>query len=378
MAPILGDVQQLDGSEVSTLRWINERAILRTLIEAEGDQSVTDIARACRLSRPTVEGALAHLLQDEWVVESPPRTSGSGAGRPAKRYQFADHSRVLVGVDLGPHNVACTVATLRGETLAAQRLSDVDLDSGEDALDALMSCVGLTLDEAGVAQERVLALTVGLPAIVSPDGGILLTVVVPLWQEFDLTGRIREAFPGADVLFENDAKLATAAEHAWGSAAGATSAINVIVGRRVAAGVIAEGRLARGTHGGAGEIGAFSAARWDGVYDRLAGANGAVEGTLAAAAEGEPGALRQLDTFIADLAQGLGALCLVVDPELVVIGGGVAQLGDRLLRPLQDAVNRITLFPVELRASTLGRSAVSRGGVALSRDHVARSVLQIR
>jgi len=374
---ILDNVQYLDGSEVATLRWINERAVLRNLIESDQDRSVTDIARACGLSRPTVEGALAQLLEDDWVIESPPRTSGSGAGRPAKRYEFADHSRVVVGVDLGPHNVVCSVATMRGEALADARLSDLDLTDGQAALDALRECLRLALGDAGLTADRIIALTVGLPAIVSAVGEIVLTVVVPAWQEFGLPQRIRAAFPGADVLFENDAKLATAAEHAWGSATGAGSAVNVIVGRRVAAGVISESRLVRGVHGGAGEIGAFSAARWDGVYDRLGGEAGSIEQTFADAAAGEVDAQQRLDTFILDLSQGIAALCLVIDPEVVVVGGGVAQLGDRLIRPLRDAVNELTLFPVELRASSLGHSAVARGGVALSRDHVARSVLRI-
>lgn len=374
---ILDNVQYLDGSEVATLRWINERAVLRTLIDSDQDRSVTDIARACNLSRPTVEGALAQLIDDDWVIESPPRTSGNGAGRPAKRYEFADHSRVVVGVDLGPHNVVCSVATMRGEELATFRISDLDLTGGQDALDAMQDCLRIALGEAGTTAERIIALTVGLPAIVSSAGDIGLTVVVPAWQEFRLSQRIRDAFPTADVLFENDAKLATAAEHAWGSATGVTSAVNVIVGRRVAAGVISEGRLLRGTHGGAGEIGAFSATRWDGVYDRLAGDAGSIEETFANAAAGGADARQRLHHFILDLAQGVAALCLVIDPEVVVIGGGVAQLGDRLLRPLRDAVNELTLFPVELRASSLGHSAVARGGVALSRDHVARSVLRI-
>jgi len=370
-------VQELDGSEVSTLRWINERAVLRLLFESDSARSVTDIASSCALSRPTVEGALAQLLHDEWVIESAPERSGKGAGRPAKRYAFADRSKLIVGVDLGPHGVVCAVATLRGEPLATTRSPELDLQEGPSALDALISTVHRALAEAGGREQDVIALAVGLPAIVGLDGRIALTVVVPQWREFDLPERVRERFAGIHVMFENDAKLATVAEYSWGSAIGTRTAVNVIVGHRVAAGMIIDGRLARGTHGGAGEIGALPAARWGDVYRSLEGPDGSIQGTLEAVASGDPVALQKLQTFADDLSQGIAAICLVLDPEVVVIGGGVAQLGERLISTLQEAVCRITLFPVELRASTLGQSAVARGGVALCRDHVTETVLQI-
>lgn len=374
---ILRLVHELDGSEVSTLRWINERAVLRLLFDSDRARSVAEIAAARALSRPTVEGTLAQLLREGWVLESEPQTSGRGAGRPAKYYAFADRSKLIMGVDLGPHGVICTAATLRGEVLATARIADLDIPSGEQAFAALVDAVTAALTESGRAEKDVIALTVGLPAIVDARGDVSLTVVVPEWRSFRLTERIRERFASMHVIFENDANLATVGELAWGSAVGARSMVNVLVGHRVGAGVILDGRLTRGVHGAAGEIGALPAARWESAYRRLAGPAGRVQDTLGGIADDDPAALRRLEKFAEDLARGIAALCLVLDPEVVIIGGGSTRFGERLIEPLHAAVAALTLFPVELRTSTLGQSAVALGGVAMSRDHLTHTVLQI-
>ncbi|MGO4680740.1 ROK family protein [Microbacterium sp. 2MCAF23] len=374
---ILRFVQELDGSEVSTLRRINERAVLRFLFDKPGEHSVAEIAAACALSRPTVEGALAQLVQDGWILETAAQPLGQRAGRPAKRYSLADRANVLVGLDLGPHGFVCVVTTLRGEPLASVRSSEIDLTDGETAFDAVQQAMASALADADAQEQDVVALTVGLPAIVGADGGIALTVVVPQWQTFDLPARIRGRYGSMRVIFENDAKLATVGEHAWGSAAGTQSAVNVLVGHRVAAGMIIDGRLARGVHGGAGEIGALPSTRWASAHRRLADATGSMDQTLDAIAHDDPQALRQLQKFADDLARGIAALCLALDPEVVVIGGGVAQLGERLLAPLRAAVAALTLFPIELRISQLGQSAVALGGIALCREYVTATVMQI-
>ncbi|MEZ2372649.1 ROK family protein [Arthrobacter sp. RCC_34] len=372
-------VQTLDGSEVSTLRWINERAVLRHLYEDDRAHSVAEIASACALSRPTVEGALVQLLQDGWVLETAPQASGKGAGRPAKRYTFADTVKVLLGVDLGPHGATCVAATLRGERLATVRTGECDLSDGMEALNAVVRVIQQVLSEVGRNEHDVLALTVGLPAIVEVDGRIALTVVVPRWQSFDLPRRIKERYSYAQVMFENDAKLATVAEHTWGAATGTRNMVNVLVGHRVAAGMIVDGRLARGIHGAAGEIGAFPAARWASAHRRWrsTGTSTPPHETLSDRGTEDKSGPNELQVFADDLAQGIAALCLVLDPEVVVIGGGIAQLGDRLIRPLSDSVAAITLFPVEMRVSDLGQSAVALGGIAHSRNHVAATVLEI-
>lgn len=370
-------MHELDGSEVSTLRWINERAVLRLLFDADRARSVAEIAAECALSRPTVEGALAQLVGDGWVLESEPQTSGRGAGRPAKYYAFADRAKLIMGVDLGPHGVVCTVATLRGEAVATIRVPDLDIPTGQQAFEALADAVSAALAQSGGAEEDVIALTVGLPAIVDEKGDIALTVVVPEWRSSGLPQRIRTRFSSMHVIFENDANLATVGEHAWGSAVGARSMVNVLVGHRVGAGMILDGRLIRGVHGAAGEIGALPAARWESAYRRLTDPTGTVQETLDGIADEDPEALRRLQKFAEDLARGIAALCLVLDPEVVIIGGGSTRFGERLIEPLQAAVATLTLFPVELRVSALGPSAVALGGVAMSRDHLTHTVLQI-
>jgi predicted NBD/HSP70 family sugar kinase len=84
----------------------------------------------------------------------------------------------------------------------------------------------------------------------------------------------------------------------------------------------------------------------------------------------EPAAVKALDDFAADLVQGIAAVVLSVDPEAVVIGGGLSRAGELLLTPLRARLAELCLFPVTVVASQLGDEAAAHGAVRLALDRV--------
>lgn len=366
-------VTQMSGSDVATLRWINSRAVLSELHFNDGDpRSVTELAARVALSRPTVEAALNDLTAEGWVEEISAAAEPHKAGRPARRYRFAALAGVVVGIDVGPHNAAVIVADLRGHHLHAERRSALDLESGDAAWNAIHDLVKHSLDAAGVNGAQIRAITVGVPAIVDADGDIALTTVVPDWLESHLPQRLRNAFPASNVSFDNDAKLATRAEAAWGHAVGAADAIFLLAGHRIAAGLIVDGRVIRGYHGGAGEIGANARIGWNDAVERFHRRAGdrSVDSLLSGAASGEAHAVAAVNAFAEEIAGGLATLILAIDPQIVVVGGGFARAGLPFVRALEAAVSPYCLYVPQFSLSPLGSDAVARGAVARSLDYV--------
>lgn len=381
-------MNELRGNDVATLRWINSRAVLSKLMNSpEGSLSVTELAARVELSRPTVEAALVDLVAEDWVVEAIGQSQPHRAGRPARRYSFNSGAGLVMGIDIGPHSIVGLLADLSGTTLHEVRRHDLDLSSGEAAMTAILEAVADAAAGAAASVASIRVITVGVPAIVSVEGEIALTTVVPDWLESGIPERIRQAFPQAITFFDNDAKLATLAEAEWGEVRDAQTALFVLAGRRIAAGLIVNGQLMRGTRGAAGEIGALHRMGWASSFDRFTermgtatggvGGTASLEAVMSAAVDGDEGVRAAVAGFAEDVAEGIAALILTIDPEIVVIGGGFARSGDAFLVPLRAAVSPLCIYAPPLVASSLGSQAVALGAVARSLDHMRAELLAL-
>lgn len=367
----------LHGSDLADLRQLNSRAVLACLYGAPDPLTVRELADATRLSRPTVEATLTALLASGHAQEST-RDRPAGRGRPARAYRFAADAGVTVGLDIGPHGITGLLGDLRGAALHEERRTGIDLSSGAAAFDALTGMVDSLLANTPHTRADIVALAVGVPGVVDSHGEIALTRVVPDWVDSDIPARIRAAYPKVTIDFDNDAKLAALAELEWGAARGADNAIFVLVGRRIAAATVVDGRLARGSHGAAGEIGALPSLGWAAAYERMMHTSGDRPTALAmftAAAAGDASARLAVEQFAGDIAAGLAALTLAIDPDRIIIGGGIAQAGGLFLDHLAGALEPLCLFRPQLVTSELGQSGVARGALARAVRRVREDLL---
>jgi predicted NBD/HSP70 family sugar kinase len=358
----------LSGGDPSLLRRLNVAAVLRTLYEAD-ELTFAELVKASELSRPTVEEVVAELVEQGLAEEVRPAPSAPrSVGRPAKRYRFRADAGHLAGLDIGPHKVLCLVTDLRGEIVGHARADVRPEMSAADRLAAARAVVR----QATRRRPNLRALGVGTTGVVSA-GKVVVSERLADWQGVDLVTALGAGRP-YPVLAGNDAKLATLAEHWRGAAQHASDVIYVLLGRSISVGLLLGGKLHTGYNGGAGEIGVLRDLGWYTALDRFrAYAKDATDPSkrvFDAARRGDRRATAIVSSFVDDLATGVAATVLTVDPQLVVVGGGLSQAGDLLAEPLRAELARLCLFPVQVETSVLGDESVALGAVRLALDHV--------
>ncbi|ARQ71902.1 ROK family protein [Streptomyces marincola] len=367
------------GGGPSLLRRINSAAVLRALRAAGPPCSLTDLARATGLSRPTLEGVLEGLADSGLVAETGAAEAAGERrpGRPARRFRFRAEAGRLLGIEIGSRRVSAVLADLGGRRLGTAALDVATRATAEERLAGARAVAGELLARHGGAAGELRAIGVGSPGIVAADGSVELCAALPGWTGLPLGERLGAAF-GCPVLVENDANAAVLAERWVGAAAGADDVVMVLAGLSPGAGSLIGGRLHRGHRGAAGEIGALHLLGRQARPERLLSVSGdpldpldeqAVTRVLAAARGGDRRAAAAVDRFVERLVHDVAALVLALDPELVVVGGWAAGL-DGLVGPLRQELRRYCLRTPRVVASALGGGAVATGALRLALDRI--------
>ncbi|MCG5216415.1 ROK family transcriptional regulator [Streptosporangium sp. KLBMP 9127] len=367
----------LRGGDLSRLRQLNSLTAIRAL-RAAGPLTLSALADRAGLSRPSMKEVVDELTSLGWVEEVPP--SPGTMGRPARRYRFRADSGHLVGVDIGGHNVRAALSDLDGHVLTETR-QPVEPDAPlDERLAAIERAVSGCLAASRKNPADLWALAAGSTGVITPDGRIALSKAVPAWTGLDLAGRLREMFP-CEILVENDSRLAALAEFRRGVARDARDVVFLHVGRRMGAGLIIDGKVHRGFGVAAGEVALLPELRWFDAPEHLNTCAAVPPGTppedaaghtLAAARSGDPVALEAVGRYVDDLAVGTAAMVLLLDPQMVVLGGGFSRSADVLLPPLRDRLERRCVRLPEIRASTLGDECVVVGAIDHAVEHVGR------
>ncbi|MGH9000386.1 MAG: ROK family protein [Acidimicrobiia bacterium] len=313
-----------------------------------------------------------------------------------------------VGFDLGGTKLLGVVTDETGTVFGERRRPT--LPRPEAALDEIVAMLGDLAEDAGEApaQEPIAAVGVGIAGLVGLDGIVRHAPNLPGWDGLDAGSYLRDRID-VPVHVDNDATAAAFGELIHGVARDRRDVLVVTLGTGIGGGIVAGGVLQRGGSGLAGEIGHITidrsgprcacgaAGHWEALASgqalgrlgrgwaergdapevlRLAGGSAEdVTGTHVgdAAQAGDSDALAIVGDFAGQVAVGLASLVNVLDPEMVVIGGGLSELGPVLLDPLAAACERRQLsggrrpFPALVTAA-LGERAGAVGAAALARQ----------
>lgn len=359
------------------LRRINTAAVLSAVRGAAEPVRLTELVELTGLTRPTVTQAVDELLESGWLRQHAASSSGVG-GRPAMRVSLNGRAAPVLGLDVGPHTVTAGVADLSGTHLAVVR-RPVRGRGAARVLTAIESVVTDVLSSASVSEVAMVA--VGTPGIVAADGRVLFAPSIPDWTSIDLVEHLRAHFT-CPVQVENDANLAALAHDLPGTL------LAVQWGERLGAGVVIDGRL----HRGAGEAGEIGFIRPPGVPVTGADDRGPLERTIGAeaiaalarqiagvrdaaavftaAAKGDKPALEVVDQVTRTFAEAIAPAVLVLSPDTVIIGGGVARAGEVLLAAVRRHLAELTLTPPRVELSALAEDTVLTGALRLALDHV--------
>ncbi len=252
----------------------------------------------------------------------------------------------LLGVDLGGTKIAAVLLSPQGETLAETRLSTPRGDYAA-TVDAIARAAD-ALDRSG------LPLGLGIPGAVSPATGRIHNANSTWLNGRPLAADLERAL-GRKVRIANDANCFAVSEAVDGAAAGAACVFGVILGTGCGGGVALQGRAVFGRHGIAGEWGhtplpwptaeelAAAPVCWCGRtgcmetwvsgpalaadHARVTGRTETVEAIAAAARAGDGAARATLERHAARLARGLAVVADILDPDVIVLGGGLSSLG---------------------------------------------------
>ncbi|MBA2389172.1 MAG: ROK family glucokinase [Geodermatophilaceae bacterium] len=315
---------------------------------------------------------------------------------------------LAIGVDIGGSKAAAGVVDTHGHVIECVRRPTPRMDAAltEDVI------ADLVRDLSG--RYDVDAVGVGAAGWVAADRATVLFSPHLAWRDEPLRDALRSRL-GIPIWIENDANAAAWAEYRFGAARGERVVLCVTLGTGIGGGLVLDGSLFRGAFGVAGEWGHMRvvpggrrcACGNRGCWEQyasgralahdarelaesspfaarrlleLAGHAGALEGThvTAAAQEGDPAALELVSEAGGWLGQGIADLAAILDPAVVVVGGGVSELGDLLLGPARERYAAVLSgrgFRPQLviKAAQLGAAAGLVGAADLARRSAAES-----
>lgn len=372
---------------------------------ASEEFTATDVMESTGHTRSTTIDAMASLAELGLLRELPnAREAGAyRKGRPARRFELRDDAGVLVGVDAGNAHVIVAVTDLRSRTMAVHR---VTLEPGRDDATTraalIIAAVDQALDSAKRGRDEVLAICIGIPAPVNAEGRSPRDPI-GFWER--MNPDLIDAFGWAPLVrIDNDASLAAIAEGASGSAVGSRNYIALLAGSRLGAGVVVDGRVLRGTHGGVGEMQAFDhvdkvhsadglgtrALEWalEAIKNGTVSPNSSLAATpldaldarvvLELAARGDGDAREIVDRVGQVLARIVSVLGSIFDPEIVIVSGAIsAGLNEVAAAARRYLPNDLDLPAPQLVISQLGADVVVTGAVASASASAQENALNV-
>lgn len=384
----------------SLLRAINERVLLEYL-RAHQPTSRAQLARATRLSKPTVSLALASL-EGAGLVRAVGESIASRGGRIAVLYEPNPDAGYVVGADVGRGWIRAAVANLAGTILARHDLPN-DAQSASAFVALLSRLARDVVAEAGVSWAQVVHAVIGTPGVFDEQSQrVLFASNLPEWGRHGLVTELQGAF-GLSLSVENDANLAALGERAFGWGARANTFVYLTIGTGVGMGIIIDGKLYRGARSAAGEIGFLPfgldeegeeagniSESYLGMFEEATSAAAIVHqaqklGLPASlspkqifdmAEQGDRKALAVVEQEGHRLALAIAAITAVLDPELIVLGGGIGQRGTLLLPPLERRLGQLTPLRPRIVVSNLGDDSILLGSIATALEVAHTLVFQ--
>jgi len=377
---------------------LNKRVILDMIRFTPGGISRAELARRMELSRAAVSTIIGDF-QNLGVVQTSEDSSLAG-GRKPFMLEINPGQGYVVGIDMGATHLGMVVTDFSAHVLEEGEFPFSINDGPNTCLPKVDSILQELLKRSGISMRQVRAIGIGVPGpVVVEAGAVAAPPIMPGWDGYPIRSTLEDLW-GLPVSLGNDAEFGALGEWASGAGRGTRNLVYIKVGSGVGAGLLLDGNIYRGTTGCAGEIGHIAIMESGPIC--TCGNRGcleAVAGGWAIARQAreavKSGKRTQLSTFDIDtitarevavaarlgdlvaqqivteagshLGVAVASLVNLVNPSMVVVGGGVAQIGDLLLEPVRKAVRERSLRSaaqaVRINAAVLGRRSTSVGAV---------------
>lgn len=376
---------------------LNKHAVVDLIRFTAGGISRIELSRQMNLTRAAIT-AIVSDLQSAGLVREIEAHYPSGR-RPIVLEINPDRGHV-VGIDMGATHVTILVTDYSARVV---REMDEPLDINEGptiCLPRVEALVHQILAEAGLSLKDISAVGAGVPGPVVAGVGVMGPPIMPGWDGYPIRDDLEKRL-GVPVSLSNDAELGAIGEWAYGAGRGEHDLAYIKVGTGIGAGLLLDGQIYRGATGSSGEIGHITIEENGpictcgnrGCLEALAGgraiANRAIQevnngrrtvlteispvsqirsrDVIAAARRGDLLSQQIVSEAGVHLGTALASLVNLFNPSMVVVGGGVAQIGDLLLEPIRETVHQRSLLPasrsVRITSALLGRRSSAMGAV---------------
>lgn len=364
------------------VRVMNERAVYEYVREL-GTASAAELVASTTLSKPTVSLALASLERQGLLRQVGLRTGQ--VGRAPRVYEVRPDAGYVVCVDVGRSWVRLALADLSGVVVNRQKVRS-RVRTARVLTEQILKLVDELVTGAGLTQEQITYTVVAGPGVY--DAGIDTVRLAPNLPGFSKPGFVSglRARLGENLSVENDVNMAALGEMAYGIGQDSDTFVFVSVGTGIGMGIVLDGRLYRGANMAAGEISFVpvagddvgAAARRHGLLESAASAEAIVRAAQEAgladvktaaevfdhARSGDPAALHAVAAEAEYVARAVGTVVAVIDPDLVIIGGGMGNNGDLIIDPVRKRLlDFVPLDAPRVEISALGVDAVTMGGL---------------
>ena len=387
----------------------NRRMILDLIRFTPEGISRAELARQMELTRSAVSGLIAELDAENLVDEL--KIGATTGGRRPILLSINPKFGYVVGIDMGASHLGVTVTDFSAHVLEEIELPFSVENSPDNCIRQIDHHLNELLMKMNLQVNQLSAVGLSVPGPVTYDLGLVSSPpIMPGWDEFPIRAHLEELWQ-VPVSVGNDAEMGALGEWIYGAGRGENYLVYVKVGTGVGAGFILDGQIYRGKKGFAGEIGHVTiqengstcSCGNHGCLEAMAGGRAIArkageairKGQRTLLSEIDPGNIRAID--VAQAAQrgdlvaqqiiteagsylgiALASLVNLFNPGLIIIGGGVSQIGDLLLEPIRKTVRERSLFSsgeeVRITSAVLGKRASSMGAVVqainLSLDHL--------
>ena len=306
------------------------------------------------------------------------------------------------GIDLGGTTVKIAYFDETGKMLDKWEIPTVTENNGAQILPDIAASIKQYMEKNAIAADSILGLGIGVPGPVNGKGVVNKCVNLG-WGVFNIAQEL-SSLTGFPVKAGNDANVAALGEFWKGGGQGCENMVFVTLGTGVGGGIVIDGHLLHGSHGSGAEIGhmvldrnetAVCGCGKQGCVEQYCSATGIVrlaalrlaknddasslrgldaitcKDIFDAGKTGDKVAVEILDQYYEYLGEFLGSLCSVVDPEVVVIGGGVSKAGDVLLKGAEPYFHKYVFHAaseVKFALASLGNDAGAYGAFKLALD----------
>lgn len=395
----------------ASVKNFNKHAVLDLIRFTPGGISRIELAKQLDLTRSAISGIIDDLLTANLVCEMNEKNSET---RRSIGLEINPVRGKVVGIDMGATHANFILADFAAQVIREMEFPFDIIKGPKVCLDQVDKNLQTLFDEAGINKADVYSIGVGVPGpIVSEAGIVSAPPIMPGWDTYPIRKELSDRW-GIPVSLNNDAELGALGEWAYGAGRGEHNLVYVKVGTGVGAGLLINGQIYRGSTGSAGEIGHITidengplcSCGNRGCLEAFTGGKAIARKAIDAVRRGQRTVLENIkpvesisaqdviaaarrgdlvsqQIFIeagSHLGTAIASLVNLFNPGIVVIGGGVAQIGDLLLDPIRHTVSQRSLLvasrAVRISAALLGRRSSGMGAVVQANSMIIHKLAE--